>query len=87
MDGCVGSLLLRTGSLQLWRTGATLHCSAWASHRSGFSCCGARAPGTRAAAVMAHGLNSCDPWAPERRLSSCGAHGPSCFVVCGIPPD
>ena len=46
--GCVGSLLLRTCFLQLLRAGATLPCGAWASHCSGFSCCGARALGTRA---------------------------------------
>ena len=38
------------------RAGATLCCGAWASHCSGFSCCGARALGTRASVVVAHGL-------------------------------
>ena len=41
--GCVGSLLLRAGFLQLPRVGATLCCGAQASHCGGFSCCGARA--------------------------------------------
>ena len=54
--GCVGSSLLHVDILQLWRVGATLHCSARASHCSGFSCCGARAPGTRASVVVARGL-------------------------------
>ena len=41
--GCVGSSLLRAGFLQSRRAGATLCFGAWASHCSGFSCCGARA--------------------------------------------
>ena len=40
-------------------TWAALHCGAWASHRGGFSCCGARAPGTQASVVVARGLSSC----------------------------
>ena len=47
-----------------------LHCAA--SHRSGFSCCGAQAPGTQASVVVACMLISCGSWALERRLSSCG---------------
>ena len=54
--GCIGSLLLHAGFLQLHRAGATLHCGARASHCSGFSCCGARAPGARASVVVACGL-------------------------------
>ena len=42
--------------LRLWRAGATLHCGAWASHCSGFSCCRARALGTQASVVVATGL-------------------------------
>ena len=56
--GCVGTSLLRAGFLQLWQAGATLRCSAQASHCGGFSCCGVRALGTRAL---------------EHRLSSCGS--------------
>ena len=56
---CVGSLLVGTGFLQLQRAGATLCCGAWASHCSGFSCCGARALGTQASVVVASGLRSC----------------------------
>ena len=46
---------------------------AQASHRGGFSCCGAQALGTWASVVVARGLSSCDSQALERRLSSCGA--------------
>ena len=38
----------------------------------GFSCCGARAVGTQASVVVAHGLSSCGLRALEHRLSSCG---------------
>ena len=53
-------------------SGATFRCGAWASHCSGFSCCGARALGARASVVVARGLSSCGSWALELRLSSCG---------------
>ena len=36
-----------------------LRCGAWASHRGGFTCRGAWAPGTRASVVLAHGFRSC----------------------------
>ena len=39
--------------------GATLCCGAQASHCGGFSCCGARALGTRASVVVARSLSSC----------------------------
>ena len=71
--GCVGSLLLRVGFHWLSPAGAALCCGAWASHCSGFSCCGTRAPGTRASVVAARGLSSCGSQALEHRLSSCGA--------------
>ena len=71
--GCVGSLLLCTGFLQLRRAGATLCCSTQASYCGGFSCCGARALGSRASVVVALRLSSCGSWALEHRLSSCGA--------------
>ena len=61
--GCIGSSLLRMGFLQLWRAWATLCCCARASHRGGFSCCGARALGTRASVVAARRLSSCGAWA------------------------
>ena len=53
--------------------GATLCCSALASHCSGFSCCGAWAVGTEASVAVARGLSSCVSRALEHRLSSCGA--------------
>ena len=53
--GCVGSSLLLTGFLSLWQVAATLHCSARASHCSGFSCYRAQALGVRASVVVAHG--------------------------------
>ena len=57
--GCVGSSLLCTGFLWLQRSGATLHCGAWASHCGGFPCCGAQALGAWASVVVARGLSSC----------------------------
>ena len=57
--GYVGSSLLYVGFLQLWRVGATLRCSARASHCGGFSCCGAWALGAWASVVAACGLSSC----------------------------
>ena len=45
----------------------------WASHRGGFSRCGARAPGTRVFIVAACGLSSCGSQALEHRLSGRGA--------------
>ena len=50
-----------------------LGCCAWASHCSGFSCCGARVLGAQASVVVARGLSSCGLRALEHRLSSCGA--------------
>ena len=41
--GCVGSLSLCEGFLQLRRAGAALHRGARASHYRGLSCCGAQA--------------------------------------------
>ena len=69
--GCIGSSFLCAGLLQLRRAGATLRCSAWASHCGGLSCCRAWALGTWASAVVPRGL-SCGSRAPECRLSSCG---------------
>ena len=43
--GCVGSLLLRAVFLYLRQAGATLLCSARASHCGGFSCSRAQALG------------------------------------------
>ena len=60
-------------SIYLFLAVLGLCCGAWASHCGGFSCCGARALGAWAPAVVAHGLSSCGLRALERRLSSCGA--------------
>ena len=55
--GCVGSwLLVHRLSLVVASGGATLRCSAWASHCGGFSCCGVRALGIWASVVVARGL-------------------------------
>ena len=59
--------------LSLWHVGAALCCRVWASHRSGFSCCGAWALGAGASVVAAHGLSSCASWTPTHGLNSCGA--------------
>ena len=73
--------------------GATLRCGDQASHCGGFSCCGARALGTQASVVVAHGLSSSGSQALERRPSSCGAgsvvvaYGLSGSAACGIFPD
>ena len=71
--GCIGSLLLRVGFLQLQRAGATLRCGVRASHCGGFSCCGAWAVRARASVVVARRLSSCGLRALELRLSSFGA--------------
>ena len=65
--GCIGSLLLCAGFLQLWWVGATLRCSAWASHWGGFSCCRAWALGLWASIVVSHGLSICGSQALECR--------------------
>ena len=79
--GCVGSSLLCVGFLQLCQAGAT-HChDVRASHRSGFSCCGAQALGMWAAVVLARRLSSCGSRALEHRLSSCGARAQ---LLCGM---
>ena len=46
--GCVGSLFLCEGFLQLRRAGATPHRAARASHYRDLSCCGAQAPDAQA---------------------------------------
>ena len=83
--GCIGSLLLCAGFLQLRRAGATLCCSAQASHCGGFSCCRARALGVRTSVVVAHGLSSCGSRALERRLSSCGTRAQLLCSMWNLP--
>ena len=63
-----------------------LHCCVRAfSICGGFSCCGARALGSRASVVVVHRLSSCGSQALELGLSSCGARalGPVGFSSCG----
>ena len=74
--GCVGSSLLRVGFLRFRWLGATLRCSAWASHCGGFSCCGAWALRTWASVVAACRLYSAG--------SVVMAHGLSWSAACGI---
>ena len=44
-----------------------------ASHRGGFSCCGAQALGAQASVVAVHALSFCGSWVLEHRLNTCGA--------------
>ena len=60
---CAGSLLLCMDFLQLWQARATLCCDTWASHCSGFSCCGAQA--LEASVVEVLRLSSCGLWTLE----------------------
>ena len=72
--GCIGSLLLLTGFLQLWRAGGLPpHCGVLASHCSGFSCCGVQALGTWTSVVTTCRFSSCSSWPPECWLSHGGA--------------
>ena len=48
-------------------------CCGVRAYCGGFSCCRARGLGAWASVVVAPMLSSCDLWAPEHRLSSCGA--------------
>ena len=66
-------------------SGATLRCSAWASHCGGFSCCRAWALGSWTSVAVACGLSSCGSWALERRLSSCGAQAQLVCGMCDLP--
>ena len=74
--GCIGSLLLHAGFLQLWRVGATPCCSARASHCGGFSCCRARALGVRASVVVARMLSSCGAVSRAQQLWLTGSVAP-----------
>ena len=83
--GCTGSSLLHTGFLQLRQAGATVRGGAQASHCSGFSRCGARAPDMRASVVAAHRLSSCGSRALERRLSSYGTQAQLLHSMWDLP--
>ena len=63
--------------------GATPHCGAWASHCSGFSCCGARALGMRASVVVAHRLSSCSARVPLLQ-SWCWSFVSSLFIFVSL---
>ena len=63
--GCVGSLLLRAGFLQLWRAGG--YSSLWCAGFSLRWLLLLRSTGSRHAV-----FSSCGLWALERRLSNCG---------------
>ena len=52
--------------------GSTLHCSGWASHCNGFSCCKARVLRLAGSVVTAHRLSSCSSLTLEHRLSIWG---------------
>ena len=49
------------------------------------SCCRARALGTQASVVVAHGLSSCGSWALEHRLSSCGTRAQLLHSMWDLP--
>ena len=69
--GCTGSSLLCVGfSLVVARWGLTFIADAWVSHCGGFSCCGARALGTRASVVVARGLRLGLPGPESEPMSS-----------------
>ena len=73
--GCVESSLLHMGFSSCSEQGATLRCSAW-SHHGGFSCCGARALGSRASVVVAPGLScsaACGIF-PDQGTNLCPLH-------------
>ena len=85
--GCVGSLLLHSGFLQLRRAGATLHYGARDSHCSGVSCSlvehrlqarGLQQLWHTGSVVVARGLQSAGSVVVAYRLS--------CSAACGIFP-
>ena len=83
--GALGLRCCMRAFLQLWRVGATLHCSAWPSHCGGFFCCRAWALGAWASVVVARGLSSCGLQALEHRLSSCGARAQLLCSMWDLP--
>ena len=60
-------------------------CGSWASPCGGFSCRGHRIQGARASAVVACGLRSRTSWAPEHKLSGCGAWAELSHGRWGLP--
>ena len=75
MFGCVGSSLLLTGFLQLWRAGATLSCVERASPCGGFSCCGRRT-----------GFSSCGTWAQQLWLVGSKAQAHQLWLTGLVAP-
>ena len=65
-------LAVRGLSLVVESRGYISSCSVQASHRSDFFHCKAQALGAWASVVAESGFSSCDSWALEHRLSSCG---------------
>ena len=72
--GCTRSSLLPVGFPWLQRVRATLHCGAWASLCSGFSCCGTKLWGVWARYLWFGG-------------SVVEVHGLSCSTACEVFPD
>ena len=82
MFGCTESLMY-VGFLQLQQAGATLRCSVWVSHCSGFSCCRTQALDPQASAVttwdsviVAHRFSCSAPCKNflDQRLTLCPLH-------------
>ena len=72
--GCIGSLLLHVGFLQLRQAGATLRCGAQASHLWWLL-------------VVEHRLQACGLQQLQHSGSVAVAHGLSCSAACGIVWD
>ena len=70
-----------SGFLWLQWARVTFHRSVWASHGSGFSCCGAQILGSQAPVLSAWKFSSCSSWALELRLNSCD---PWAYLLLGI---
>ena len=85
--GCAGSSLLCTGSLQLWRAGATSYLWHRASHCDGFFSCGAQAPGAWASVVVVRGPLVVAHGPQSVQASVIVVHGLSSSVACGIFQD
>ena len=75
------------GFLQLQQAGATLHCSAWASHCVTFLVAEHGLQGALDSVVAARGLSVCGFLGSSRTGSVAVAHGLSQSLACGIFPD
>ena len=76
--GCAGSSLLCRLFSSCGKQGLLSSCGVQASHCSGFSCCGARAPGHL-------GFISFSTWALDHRLSSCGTQAQLFCCMWDLP--